>query len=227
MVTPFPFSFLFMKVSAATISAVLVSMWGISGPVSADLEYGLGHSTGEAAETIRQVAQTGVAGCSLEDHTGDPNDPIFETSLAVERVAAAVEASNKVEGGFVLTARCENLLWNKPNLDEVVERLAAYEAVGADVLYAPALKDLGDIKKVCAALNNPVNVVMEAGGNLYTAEQLSAAGVKRISVGGAPAQLAYGSLVTAAKEMIQDGTFDFAQEAMDFDKLNAFFRQSP
>lgn len=193
-------------------------------PVSADLEKGFGDSAKDVFETIVAAAEVGLAGGSIEDHTGDPDNPIFEKSLAVERVAAAVEACNKVEGGFVLTARCENLLWGRPNLDQVIERLAAYEAVGAEVLYAPGLRDLGDIRHVCASLTNPVNVVMESTGNPFTVEELSGAGVKRISVGGAPAQLAYGSLVSAAKEMTEKGSFEFTQQAMGFDELNAFFK---
>lgn len=195
-------------------------------PLSADLEKGFDDDPQSVYDTIIAAAGVGLAGGSIEDHTGDPNNPIFEEALAVERVAAAVEASNTVEGGFVLTARCENLLWDRPNLDDVIHRLAAYEAVGAEVLYAPALRDLEQITELCAALSAPVNVVMEQAGTPFSVEQLTTAGVKRISVGGAPAQLAYGSVARAAQEMANQKTFTFTQDAMDFYELEALIKGS-
>ncbi|MGI9412905.1 MAG: isocitrate lyase/PEP mutase family protein, partial [Hyphomicrobiales bacterium] len=187
------------------------------------LEKGFGDSPESVYETIMAAAATGLAGCSIEDHTGRPEVPIFDKALAVERIDAAVEACRALPHDFVLTARCENLLWGRPDLDDVIGRLQAYEAAGADVLYAPALPDLDAIRKVCSALNNPVNVIMDTPGATFGVDELSAAGVKRISVGSAFAQLAYGSLVSAAREIAQNGSFDFTKTAMDYFELAALF----
>lgn len=193
-------------------------------PVSADLEQGFGDSPESAHATIIAAAETGLAGCSLEDHTGDPDNPIYEKSLAVERIGAAVEAARGLDRDFVLTARCENLLWGRPDLDDVIDRLQAYEVAGADVLYAPWIKSMEDIARVCAALSKPVNVVIEGPGADFTLEGLSQAGVKRISIGARLAQLAYGSLITAAREMAEKGSFAFTKNAMDHDEVEAFFK---
>ncbi len=193
-------------------------------PVSADLEKGFGDSPKALFETIEAAAATGLAGCSIEDHTGRPDDPIFEKSLAVERIAAACQACRGLDRDFVLTARCENLLWGRPNLDAVIERLQAYGAVGADVLYAPGLASLEAMREVCAAVEKPVNVVLETKATPFTLEQLAAAGVKRISLGSALALKAYGALLTTAREMIQDGSFRFLDTVPDFAELDAFFK---
>ncbi len=192
-------------------------------PVSADLEKGFGDSPESVAETIRAAAETGLAGCSIEDHTGRREDPIYELDLAVERIAAAVEAARALPHHFVLTARCENLLWDRPSLDDVVRRLQAYEAAGADVLYAPGLRGLAAIRTLCSALHKPVNALIEAPGEAHTVAELAEAGVKRISVGSALARLAYGSLITAAREMAAGGTFGFAAGTMGFTEVEAHF----
>ena len=196
-------------------------------PVSADLEKGFGDSPESAAETIRAAAQTGLAGCSLEDHTNRRDDPIFGFSLAVERIAAAAEACRKLPHDFVLTARCENFLWNRPDLDDTLKRLQAYEKAGADVLYAPGLRDLGQIGEVCRALTKPVNVVMGLPGVTFGLKELAEAGVKRISVGSALSRAALGAFVRAAREMADHGSFSFAQDAIGFAELEQFFSQSP
>ncbi len=193
-------------------------------PVSADLEKGFGDSPEAVAETITAAAETGLAGCSIEDHTGNPDDPIFDHTLAVERITAAVEASRKLGRDFVLTARCENLLWNRPGLDPVIDRLVAFEAAGADVLYAPGLYDLDSIRRLCSAISKPVNVVMGMPGATFSVNALAEAGAKRISVGSALARLAYGHVVTASREMAQCGSFGFAEDAMDFAELEGFFK---
>src|SRR5690606_35622413 len=149
-------------------------------PVSADLERGKGDSPESAAETVTAAAAAGLAGCSLEDHTGDPADPIYPFTLAVERVAAAVEAARALDRDFVLTARAENLLWGRPDLDDTIRRLQAFEAAGADVLYAPGLAELPAVEAVCQAVSRPVNVLLQPG---FTVAALSEAGVKRISLG--------------------------------------------
>jgi 2-methylisocitrate lyase-like PEP mutase family enzyme len=189
-------------------------------PVSADLERGIGDSPESAAETVRAAAGIGLAGCSLEDHTGNAAAPIYEFSLAVERIHSAVEAVRGLPDDFVLTARCENLLWGRPVLDDVIRRLQAYEQAGADVLYAPGLKDLESIRTVCTAVTKPVNVIMGLPGATLSVKDLEDAGVKRISVGSALARLAYSSVVAAAREMQDPGTFTWANDALGFAELD-------
>lgn len=190
-------------------------------PVSADLEHGFGHSPDSAAETIDAAAAVGLAGGSLEDHSGDPANPIYEFEHAVERIAAAAEARDALPKDFVLTARCENFLWGRSDLNDTIRRLQAFEAAGADVLYAPGLRDLGMIGEVCAAVVKPVNVVMGMPGALFTVADLAQAGVKRISVGSSLARLAYGTFVNAARDMQGNGRFDFADQAMGFAELES------
>lgn len=194
-------------------------------PVSADLEKGFGDTPESAAETIRAAAGTGLAGCSIEDHTGRAEDPIYDFDLAVERIAAAVEAARSLPHDFVLTARAENFLHGRRDLDDTIKRLQAFETAGADVLYAPGLRDLDSIRKVCSSLEKPVNVVMGLPGATFSVGDLSAAGVKRISVGSALARLAYGSAVSAAKEMAEQGTFRFADGAIGFKALEDIFNR--
>ena len=192
-------------------------------PVSADLEKGFGDSPESAAETIRAAADIGLAGGSLEDHTGRPDDPIYDFALAVERIAAAAQARNALPHDLVLTARCENFLWGRRDLDDTLKRLQAYERAGADVLYAPGLHDLETIRAVCSALTKPVNIVMGLPGTTFGVAELADAGVKRISVGSALARLAYGAFVDAAREMRTQGTFRFSEKAMGFAELQGFF----
>lgn len=193
-------------------------------PVSADLEKGFGDEPQAVFDTIKAAAGAGLAGCSIEDHTGNRRSPIFDKALAVERIEAAVAACKTLKEDFVLTARCENLLWGRNDLDDVIDRLQTYEAAGADVLYAPALPDLDAIRTVCSALSKPVNAIMDTPGATYRIDELAEAGVKRISVGSAFAQLAYGSLVTAAREVFRSGSFNFTKDAMDYFELDAIFR---
>lgn len=195
-------------------------------PVSADLEKGFGDSPESVAETIGAAAATGLAGCSIEDHTGRREDPIFDFSLAVERIEAAVSACKALPHDFVLTARAENFLWGRPDLDDTVKRLQAFEAAGADVLYAPGLRDLEMISTVCGALTRPVNVVMGLPGATFSAADLAGAGVKRISVGSALARLAFGAVVGAAREMADGGTFQFAEAAIGFSELEKMFQDT-
>jgi 2-methylisocitrate lyase-like PEP mutase family enzyme len=191
-------------------------------PVSADLLDGFGPSPEICAETIRLGAQIGLAGGSIEDSTADPNDPIYEFQLAVERVAAAAEAAH--DSHFLLTARAENFLHGRPNLDDTIRRLRSFEKAGADVLYAPGLPSLEAIREVCASVSKPVNVVMGLKGATFSVEQLSAVGVKRISMGGCLARAALGALVRAAREVKEKGTFTFAEEALPGAEAKAFMR---
>jgi 2-methylisocitrate lyase-like PEP mutase family enzyme len=192
-------------------------------PVSADLEKGFGDSPEAVAQTIRDAGEIGLAGCSIEDFTGSTDYPIYEYELAVERIIAAAEMARRLPNDFVLTARCENLLWGRPKLDDVLKRLHAYERAGADVLFAPGLCDLASIQTVCAALSKPVSIVMEMI-NRFSLEELTAVGVKRISTGSKLACLAYGGLVKAALKMQERGSFEFASDVTGFDELAAYFK---
>jgi 2-methylisocitrate lyase-like PEP mutase family enzyme len=192
-------------------------------PVSADLEKGFGDDPETVAETVTLAAETGLAGCSIEDFTGDVNNPIFDLDLTVERIAAAVEAARSLPNDFVLTARAENFLYGRPDLDDTIKRLQAFDVAGADVLYAPGLATLDDIRAVCDAVSKPVNVVMGMPGAVFGVPELDEAGVKRISIGSAFTRLAFGSLMSAAREILDDGTFTFAKDAAGFAKLDGIF----
>jgi 2-methylisocitrate lyase-like PEP mutase family enzyme len=192
-------------------------------PVSADLENGFGDRPEDVAGTIRLAGETGLAGASIEDFTGDPERPIFDFALAVERITAAVEAARAITPDFVLTARAENFLFGRRDLDETLRRLQAFEAVGADVLYAPGLKDIETIRTVCDAASKPVNVVMGLPGATFSVDDLAAAGVKRISVGSSLARLVYGDLIAAAGEIREHGTFTFAERAPGFKDVTKYF----
>lgn len=192
-------------------------------PVSADLEKGFADSPEAVADTIRAAAAVGLAGCSIEDHTNRRDDPIFSFDLAVERIHAAVEACQGMDQDFVLTARAENFLWDRPDLDDTIARLQAFEKVGADVLYAPGLHDLEVISTVCAAVDKPVNVIMGMPGVTFGIDELTEAGVKRISVGSALARSALGAFLQAGRKMAEKGTFTFADNAAGFDELQTIF----
>ncbi|UNX54835.1 isocitrate lyase/phosphoenolpyruvate mutase family protein [Georgenia sp. TF02-10] len=169
-------------------------------PVSADLENGYADEPAAVAATVSAARELGLAGCSIEDHTGRGEDPIYDAGLARDRVEAAASAS----GPLVLTARCENYLHGRPELRDTLARLQAYQEAGADVLYAPGLRDLGEIRTVCAEVDRPVNVLLVRGGP--TPAELADAGVARISVGGAFAWSALTGLVEAARELLTGGT---------------------
>lgn len=192
-------------------------------PVSADLEKGFGDTPEDVADTIRDAAATGLAGCSIEDHTNRRDAPIFEFNLAVERIQAASAAKRELPHDFVLTARCENFLWGRPDLDDTIKRLQAFESAGADVLYAPGLHDLETIRTVCASITKPVNVVMEMPGTTFVVSELADVGVKRVSVGSALSLAAFGAFVRAAKEMKEYGTFTFSSDAIGFSELEDYF----
>lgn len=195
-------------------------------PVSADLEKGFGDAPEQVGACVLAAAATGLAGCSIEDHTGDATHPIYDFDLAVERIAAAVEAGRSLPRDFVLTARCENFLWGRCDLEATIRRLQAFSAAGADVLYAPGLPDLDSIRTLCAEVDKPVNVVMGLPGRKFTVDELATAGVKRISVGAAFARSAYGAFVQAAYEVINDGSFTFAESAIGSAAMKAFFKDA-
>src|SRR5215472_6418931 len=184
-------------------------------PVSADLEKGFGDTPEIVAETIRLAAGTGLAGGSIEDSTGrlDADGPIFELGLATERIRAAVAAVRALPFRFTLTARAENYLWGRPDLGDTIKRLQAYQEAGADVLYAPGLTTRDDIAAVVRAVDRPVNVVMGLQGAQLSLADLSAIGVRRVSVGSSLCRVALGAFLRAAREMHEHGTFTFSKEA--------------
>jgi 2-methylisocitrate lyase-like PEP mutase family enzyme len=193
-------------------------------PVSADLEDGFGPTPEDCAETVRQASAIGLVGGTIEDATGDPADPIFDFGLAVERIAAAAEAASGLP--FLLTARSENFLWGRPDLSDTIARLQAFERAGAHVLYAPGLRSIDDIRAVCESVEKPVNVVMGLVGLATTVDELAAAGVRRISVGGSFARAALGALVEAATEVRDHGTFGYAERALSNADASSYMRST-
>jgi 2-methylisocitrate lyase-like PEP mutase family enzyme len=180
-------------------------------PVSADLEHGFADDPDGVADTVRRAAATGLAGCSIEDSTGRADDPIYELAHAVERVEAAAGAAHAGDAGIVLTARAENHLHGRADLADTIARLQAFQAAGADVLYAPGLSQLDDIRAVVQAVDRPVNVLAVPGGP--TVGQLAEVGVARVSVGGGFAYVALGAVVEAAQELREAGTYGFWERA--------------
>jgi 2-methylisocitrate lyase-like PEP mutase family enzyme len=180
-------------------------------PVSADLEDAFAESPEGVAETITLAAATGLAGCSVEDFTRDNENPIYEMSAATDRVSAAAEAAHAGPRRLVLTARAENYLHGRADLDDTIARLQAFQQAGADVVYAPGLVDLDEIRAVVAAVDRPVNVLALPGGP--SVSELAEAGVGRVSVGGAFAYAALGAAVEAANELREQGTYGFWDRA--------------
>ena len=196
-------------------------------PVSVDLENGFGDTPEFVAETMRHAVATGAVGGSIEDATQRLDDPIYERSLATERIRAAAEVVRALPFPFILTARCENYLVGKPDLKDTIERLRRYQEAGADVLYAPGLTTKEDIAAVVGAVDRPVNVLMALKGVALSVPELSLLGVKRISVGSALARYALTALLRGAREMREHGTFSFAEEAETFRNINSFFATDP
>jgi len=194
-------------------------------PVSADLENGFGDDPSACAETIIGAAGAGLVGGSIEDATGRVDEPIYPFALAVERVAAAVQAVRTLPFPFTLTARAENFINGRPDLADTLRRLEAFAAAGADVLYAPGLNSRADIEAVVKAVTpRPVNVVMGLSGAAFSLDELGAMGVKRVSLGSALARAAYGAFVSAAREVRTRGTFRFADGAIPYAEINAMFK---
>jgi 2-methylisocitrate lyase-like PEP mutase family enzyme len=188
-------------------------------PVSGDLENGFGDSAKEVAETIRLAAAAGLAGCSIEDRSRAAEGSIYEKELAVERIRAAAEAARSLPFPFTLTARCENFLAGREELSDTIERLQAYQEAGADVLYAPGVSSSRDLSAIVRATGRPVNAL--ATGSL-TLDELSATGVKRVSVGSALARVAFGAFLRAARGMRENGGFLFP-DAINYKEINRRF----
>lgn len=185
-------------------------------PVAADLENGFADAPEEVAETIRLAAGVGLAGGSIEDATGNNDDPIYDFEHAVERVAAAAEAAHALPFPFMLAGRAENFLHGRPDLDDTIRRLQAYERAGADLLYAPGLPSLEVIRTVCASVTKPVNVLLGSGGAGVTVADLAAAGAKRISLGSLLSRAALGGFMAAAREVLDHGSTGFARTALPY-----------
>jgi len=195
-------------------------------PVNADLENGYADEPKKAAEIIRMAAEAGVVGGSIEDATGNETRPIYDFNLAVERVAAAAEVAHSLPFPFTFTARAENFLHGRRDLDDTVKRLQAFAKAGADVLYAPGLRDLATIRQVAAAVSKPINVVMSAADPDLTTQQLADAGVKRISVGGTLSRLAFTAVRDAAIAIRDQGSYQWVRQAMPSKDLKAVFEQT-
>jgi 2-methylisocitrate lyase-like PEP mutase family enzyme len=181
-------------------------------PVTADLENGFADRPAGVAETVRLAMEAGLAGCSVEDFTGEQLDPIYDAGLAAARVEAAAEAAHRGPGRLVLTARAENHLHDRHDLADTIGRLQAYQEAGADVLYAPGLTRLEDIRRVVASVDRPVNVLARPG--VPAVSELAAVGVRRVSVGGGFAFAALGAVVEAARELREDGTYTYWERAV-------------
>lgn len=190
-------------------------------PVSADLENGYGDTPEHAAETTRLAAEVGLVGSSIEDATGNAADPIYDFNLSVERVAAAAEAAHAQSFPYTFTARAENFLHGRNDLDDTIRRLQAFEKAGADVLFAPGLPDLDAIRTVCASVSKPVNVVLGAKNTPYSLAELAAAGVRRVSTGSSFARAALTGLRDASLELLGPGTATYLDDAISFAEITA------
>ena len=193
-------------------------------PVSADLEKGFGDEPEAVAETIRLAAQAGLVGCTIEDATRDQDRPLYDFSLAVERIAAGAEAANKLSFPFALTARAHGLLYPNPNLDEIIRRLQAFEKAGADVLFAPGLPDLAAVRAVCAAVSKPVNFMVGIREKSFSVSELVGAGVKRISLATSLYRAAMTAFLDAANEVSNKGEFSFLDRCVTTPELNKLMR---
>ena len=195
---------------------------GVAVPVNGDFEGGFATEPVEVAGNVMRATATGIAGLSIEDSTGDPSDPLFELTLAVERIKAARQAIDESTQGTVLTARSEGFIVGRPDLAETIRRLTAYAEAGADCLYAPGLRTMEEIKAVVTSVSpKPVNVLV--GSDFATVAELAQAGVRRISVGGALARAAWTGFLQAAHEIAKRGTFVSLGSAAPFGDINRMF----
>jgi 2-methylisocitrate lyase-like PEP mutase family enzyme len=192
-------------------------------PVSGDFENGFGDAPEFVAETIRLAAKAGLSGCSIEDFTGDPANPIYDRVLAVERISAAAEAARALPNPFVLTARCENFLRGRPDLDDTLARIEAYAVAGGDCLYAPALPDPDALREMIAAAGGkPVNALPVGGLADLDVEAFGAAGVRRISLGSGLSRTAYGALIAAGESILDSGNFDALKGGVPMARIESF-----
>lgn len=189
-------------------------------PVSGDLEKGFGESPEIVAEIVRLAAENGLVGCTIEDSTGNPDHPLYDFTLAVERIAAAAEAARSLPFPFMLTARAHNFLYASPSLDETIRRLQAFEKAGADVLFAPGLPDLASVRTVCSSISKPFNFMVGIKGKSFSVADLAEAGVRRISLATSLYRAAVTGLVEAAREAKDAGSFGFLEKSLTTLELN-------
>ena len=189
-------------------------------PVSADLENGFGDAPEVVAETIRLAAEVGLVGCTIEDTTGDPDNPLYGFELAVERVAAAAEAARALPFPFMVTARTHNLLFSNARLEDTISRLQAFEKAGADVLFAPGLSDLAAVRAVCAAISKPFNFMVGIPGRSFSVAELRDAGVRRISLATSLYRAAMTGFLDAVREVQETGQFGFLERCVTTADLN-------
>jgi len=188
-------------------------------PVSADLENGFGDAPEDVALTIRRAADVGLVGCTIEDSTGKSGQPLYELSLAVERIAAAAEEARALPFPFLLTARAHNFLYAEPSLDDTIARLQAYERAGADVLFAPGLPDLAAVRTVCTSVSRPFNFMVGIKGQAFPIADLAAAGVKRVSLATSLYRAAMSGLLDALAEVRDCGRFEFLERCTTMPEL--------
>jgi 2-methylisocitrate lyase-like PEP mutase family enzyme len=192
-------------------------------PVSADLQNGFGDSPAEVALTITEASKTGIVGGSIEDASGDSDKPIYDLKYAAERISSAADAAKSLSFKFMLTARAENYLYGRPNVKDTIRRLQAYQDAGADVLFAPGIQSEEDIRSIVSSIDRPLNVIMGFQGVQLTVSELQELGVTRISLGGSLARAAYGELVRAATEVLSQGSFNYAENAISGKEMNGIF----
>src|ERR1051326_663865 len=201
---------------------LIVSATGL--PVSADLEKGFGDAPEVVAETVRLAAEAGLVGCTIEDATGNPDKPLYDFSLAVERIAAAAEAARALPFPFMLTARAHNFIYAGPSVEDTINRLQAFEKAGAAVLFAPGLPDLASVRMVCAALSKPFNFMVGIMGKSFSVSELAAAGVRRISLATSLYRAAMTGLLDAAREVQEKGQFSFLDRSVTTPELTQLMR---
>ena len=208
-----------MLENARSISAIVPI------PVTADLENGFGRSPEVVAETVRLAGETGIVGGSIEDTSGDRNDPILPLGLAVDRIRAAAEAARRLPFPFALTARADQYMHKRPDLAETIQRAQAFQAAGADMILAPGLTRREEVQALCRSVDCPVAVVVGLSNFRPSLAAFGALGVRRVIVGSSLARVAYSGLLKAAREMTEVETFDFTEGLMTFDELNDLFRR--
>jgi len=189
-------------------------------PVSADLGNGFGDPPEVVAETVRLAAEAGLVGCTIEDASGNPSQPLYDFELAVERIAAGAEAARALSFPFMLTARAHNFLFSEPSLEETTRRLQAFEKAGADVLFAPGLPDLDSVRVVCSSISKPFNFMAGIKGKSFSVAELAAAGVKRVSLATSLYRAAMTGFLDAVQEIKTTGTFNFLDKCLSTPEFN-------
>jgi 2-methylisocitrate lyase-like PEP mutase family enzyme len=193
-------------------------------PVSADLGNGFGDAPEVVAQTVRLAADAGLVGCTVEDSTGKPGKPLYDFDLAAERISAAAQAARGLPFPFTLTARAHNFVYENPRLDDTIARLQAYERAGADVLFAPGLSDLANVRTVCAAISKPFNFMVGIKGKSFSVPELEAAGVKRISLATSLYRAAMTGFLDAVREIKDKGEFSFLDTCVTTAELNTLMK---